>query len=208
MSATLLRPLGRVTPAPVLRFADKPARAVRRQTLDVSDWLAEVAGDAFLSAQAAAWPASLTLGDVSQADGLLSWRASAGVPETDYQITITYTSATGRVDQQTWRCYVPAAPDLIDGGDGVVTYQELLSIDFLALGSSGADTATYWNNGNLLAVLGGILPGSPIGLPDGAVWSNGGLVQIVGANDLPASDAGLDPGDPWCNGGLFAIANP
>lgn len=207
MSATLLRPLGRVTPAPVLRFDDKPARAVRLQTLDVSDWLAAQAGDAFLSAQASAYPASLTLGDVSQAAGLLSWLASEGVPETDYQITITYTSNFGRVDQQTWRCFVPAAPDLVDGGDGITTYQELLEIDFLALGGSGSDTATYWNNGGVLAVLDGILPDSPTGLPDGAVWSNGSLVQIVGDNDLPTSDASLDPGDPWCNGGLFAIAN-
>ena len=151
----MLIPLGRVAPTPVRRFADKLAQEVKRQTIDVTDWLAEVTGETISVVTLGVVPSlALTVGAASwTAAGVISWQASAGTENTDYQIVITYTANSGRKGQEVWRCLVPVAL-------GGVTTPVI----------SGAGLSTL----NMA-----LLPTAPDGLPSGTIWNNGGLLAVV-----------------------------
>lgn len=149
-----LRPLGRVAPAVVQRFADKYPAEIVRQTLDISDWLAEQTADSFASASAAAYPTGATISAVAQASGVLSWTFASGTAGNDYLVVITYTAASGRVGMQLWQC-------LVNDPTGTIASPSTTSVAALF--------AAY------LATL----PTSYVGLSAGQGWNNGGVFSIA-----------------------------
>ena len=100
----MLRPLGRVLPATVQRFADKHPDSIVQQELDLTDWLAEVDGDTIDSADVTS--DGVNISDIAIDGALVTWLAAAGTNETDVDITIVTTAASNRIDVQTWKCWV------------------------------------------------------------------------------------------------------
>lgn len=156
----MLRALGRVTPAPVRRFDDKPPAAVALQTLDISDWLAAMSGDAFNAATVTCYPSGLTFGAVSQSAGVLSWLASGGAAATDYLVFVSYTSTSGRAGYEIWTCLVP---DPFDAAAG-------------SIAAPVVDLTTF--TAQMQAFL-ATLPSSSVGLSSGSLWNNGGILAIA-----------------------------
>jgi len=103
----MLRPLGRVLPAPVQRFDDKHPDAIVRQSIDLTDWLAEVDADTIDSVDVTS--DGVNISDVSFTGATVEWLAAAGTNETDAEITIVTTAASNRIDVQTWNCWVYGA---------------------------------------------------------------------------------------------------
>jgi len=152
----MLRPLGRVAPAPVLRFDDKNPAAVALQRHDVSDWLALVASDAVATVSVTAYPDTLTIsGAVAEGD-YVRWFAAAGTDGTDHLVIVAWTATSGRSEVLVYRCLVtdPASDVAVDASLGFAD-------QFRAFVAA--------------------LPGSPAGLSAGELWNNGGTIAIVTA---------------------------
>lgn len=103
----MLRPLGRVVPAPVQRFDDKHPDSNVGCSLDWSDWVDADAGDTLATVDVTS--SDLTISDVaSTAAGAITFQAAGGTAGADAEIAITAISANGRVEVQVWNLYVLA----------------------------------------------------------------------------------------------------
>ncbi len=153
----MIRPLGRVVPAPVLRFADKHPSAVAVQRVDVTDWLAQLADDAIATLSVTAYPDTLTISADTIADSPdLHWLAAGGTDGTDHIVLVAFTATSGRADVQVWQCLVRNPTTDLAITEGITLDSQFRA--FLAT-----------------------LPTSPDGLAVGAPWNNGGTVSLVTA---------------------------
>lgn len=74
----------------------KDPQAVLRHGVDWSAWLE--AGETI--ATEAATSEGLTIDQVSQADGVVTYRVAGGTANTDYTVTCSITTSTGRTDER------------------------------------------------------------------------------------------------------------
>lgn len=80
-----------------LQWPDKDPADIWDYTLDATQWMAAI-GDTLASCTATALPSGLTLGSTSTTPaGMASVRLSGGAAGTIYAVTLTLTTAAGRV---------------------------------------------------------------------------------------------------------------
>jgi hypothetical protein len=76
----------------------KDPSAVLRHAMDWTAWLDP--GETITAQTAVASPAGLTVDQVGQLAGVVSWRVSGGVLDKNYTVTVTVTTSAGRSDQR------------------------------------------------------------------------------------------------------------
>lgn len=79
----------------------KDPSAVLDYGMDWTNWLD--AGETISAQSVVVAPAGLTIGQVMQADGIVSWRVSGGTLGQDYIATCRVTTSIGRVDERSVR---------------------------------------------------------------------------------------------------------
>lgn len=80
---------------------EKDPAAVLDHGMDWSGWLDE--GETIASQTVVAAPAGLTIGQATQANGIVSWRVSGGTLGTDYIATCRITTSLGRIEERSVR---------------------------------------------------------------------------------------------------------
>lgn len=108
--APYARSVARIAPRVPLRWPDMPTGATRQAGISIAEWEAEVTDDDATNVTVSVTPSDsgLTASGQAVAGGIASCTlvASAGGIGTDYAVTLTVTTAGGRVEPFTARVLV------------------------------------------------------------------------------------------------------